>query len=204
MLALVYDTETNGLPLSREPSSDPRQPHIVQLAAHLVDVDERRVIQSIDLIAEPDGWEIPEDVAAIHGITTERAKEVGLPEKLVLDVFLMLWNQAELRIAHNESFDSRIIRIAIKRLFKSDEAADYWKAGPAECTCNMATAIMKLPPTQKMRAAGRNTPKRANLAEAYKHFTGQDLQDAHTAIADVNACMNVWYAIQDLEKSNAE
>lgn len=37
MKAIVYDTETTGLPLFSQPSEDPRQPHIVQLAAIVVD-----------------------------------------------------------------------------------------------------------------------------------------------------------------------
>lgn len=37
--ALFYDNETNGLPLFKEPSNHPGQPHIVQLAAVLVDLD---------------------------------------------------------------------------------------------------------------------------------------------------------------------
>jgi len=35
-LAVFFDSETTGLPLFNEPSEDPRQPHIVQLAACLV------------------------------------------------------------------------------------------------------------------------------------------------------------------------
>lgn len=41
--ALFYDTETTGLPLSEHPD----QPHIVQLAAILVDLDTRREIASM-------------------------------------------------------------------------------------------------------------------------------------------------------------
>ena len=36
-LAIFYDTETTGIPLFSEPSEHPGQPHIVQLAACLVD-----------------------------------------------------------------------------------------------------------------------------------------------------------------------
>ena len=86
-LAIFYDTETTGLPLFKEPDNHPSQPHLVQVAAHLVDMDTRDVVQSIDLIVKPDNWIIPDEVAAIHGITTEHANEVGVPEDFVLRVF---------------------------------------------------------------------------------------------------------------------
>lgn len=88
--ALFYDTETTGLPLFKEPSEHPDQPHIVQLAAILVDLDTRREIASMDVIVRPDGWTIPDDVAAIHGITTGHAMQVGVPEKLAVRMFMSL------------------------------------------------------------------------------------------------------------------
>ena len=48
----------------------------------------------------------------------------------------------------------------------------------------------------KMRAAGRNHFKSANLGEAYKHFTGRELKNAHSAMADVQGCMEVYFAIK--------
>ncbi len=200
-LGLFFDTETSGLPLFSEPSEDPRQPHIVQLAACLVNLDTREELHSMDVIIKPDGWVIPDEVAAIHGITTERALAEGIPETEALTQFIgmWMWDLKTLRIAHNESFDARIVRIAIKRLKADDALADEWKAGRAECTQKLATPICKLPPTAKMIAARRNHHKSANLGEAYKHFTGQDLVGAHSAMVDVRACMAVYFAIQDLQ-----
>ena len=191
--ALFYDTETTGLPLFNEPSEDPRQPHIVQLAAALVDLDSRKTIASMDVIVKPDGWVIPDDVAKIHGITTEHALDVGINELAAVDLLLDLWRE-RLRIAHNEQFDARIVRIALMR-HVDGETADKWKAGLAQCTQALSTPICKLPPTKKMLAAGRRHHKSANLGEAYKHFTGLELKDAHTALADVHACMAVFFAI---------
>lgn len=198
MLALFYDTETTGLPLFHEPSEDPRQPHLVQLAASLVDLDSRRVIASMDVIVRPMGWEIPAEVAAIHGITTEQAMAVGVPEPVALRMFVGLYN-ARKRVAHNEQFDARIIRIGLKR-YDVGLDADVWKAGQSECTQLLSTPILKLPPTEKMRAVGRNHFKSANLGEAYKHFTGSELVGAHNALVDVQACMAVYFAIQDAAK----
>ena len=149
---LVFDVETTGLPLWNEPSEDPRQPHLVQLAALLVDDDTRQVISTLDVIVRPDGWLIPEDVAAVHGITTERAAAL----------------------------------------------ADEWKAAPTACTQRLSTPICQLPATDRMRAAGRTHYKSANLQEAYRHFFGHGFDGAHSALADVQACMAVYFAIQDL------
>lgn len=195
-LALFYDTETTGLPLFKEPSEDPRQPHIVQLGACLVDLDTRNVVSSMDVIIQPKDWEIPADVAAIHGITTDYAKAVGIPEEVALLMLMSMWND-RVRIAHNEQFDARILRIATFRFLP--EIADRWKAGNAKCTQRMSTPILKLPPTERMRGAGFNHSKSANLGEAYKHFTGNVLEGAHSAMVDVRACMAVYFGITDLK-----
>ena len=194
--ALFYDTETQSLPLWNLPSEDPDQPHIVQLAACLVDLDKRETISSMDVIIKPDGWVIPDDVAAIHGITTEYADAFGVDESLAVGMFMSLWERSQRRIAHNESFDARILRIALMRT-RDPMTADTWKAGLAECTQILSTPILKLPPTAKMIAARRNHHKSANLGEAFEFFTGQKLEGAHRAMVDVQACMSVWFAIQD-------
>ncbi len=196
-LLMFFDTETSSLPLWNKPSSDPGQPHIVQAAGILVDADTRDVISSFDLIARPTDWTIPDEVVEIHGITTERAAEVGVPEKDIVMLLLMFSTMAGMRIGHNQPFDARIVRIALKR-FADDEIADRWKQQPAGCTQKQATALMDLPPTEKMKAAGRNHKKTANLAEAYQHFTGKVLEEAHSALADTLACMAVYWAIVDL------
>lgn len=199
MKALFYDTETTGLPLFNEPSEDPRQPHIVQLAALLVDLDTWKVLSSLDLVIRPSGWEIPADVVAIHGITTEYAMDVGVPELTALQMFLELWRPDRVRVAHNEQFDARIIRIAQHRWGDCHQphSIDLWKEGRAECTQRLATPILKLPPTEKMIAARIRSPyKSANLREAFEHFTGANMIDAHSAMADAQACLAVYRAIK--------
>lgn len=197
-LAIFYDFETSGLPLFDQPSDDPGQPHIVQVGAQLVNLDTRVVVQSLDVIVRPNGWSIPDEVSAIHGITTEMAMDLGVSEELAAEMLLELWKPSapRLRIGHNEPFDARIMRIALKRFF-DDPTADGWKAGSAQCTQKLSTPILKLPPTEKMRAAGRGHYKSANLREAYEFFTGQKLTGAHNAMVDVDGCKTVYFAIQD-------
>ena len=203
---LFFDTETTNLPLFSEPSEDPRQPHIVQLAALLVDLDTRQVLEELNVIIKPDGWVSEPKALETHGITTERGLAEGIDEAVAVERFLAMWLKAQHRIAHNEGFDQRILRIAIKRFIDPLNPAaavavsDEWKAGRAECTQKLATPILKLPPTEAMlRSRFKNNFKSANLREAYKHFTGQELEGAHDAMVDVRGCMAVYFAIQDLQ-----
>lgn len=205
---LFYDCETTGVPVWKSPSDDPRQPHLVQLAAILVDLDD------IDLetaprmceVVRPDGWEIPEETIEVHGITEEAAMEAGLSEDLVLRAFLELWRQADLRVGHNEQFDARVIRIGTKRYF--DEAVQKeWHAGAKACTARLAAPIVRQPPTEKQLARGRFKYKTPSLAEAYEFFKGIPMEGAHNAMADTLACFDVYIDVMSYlaeeAKSNA-
>lgn len=192
-----YDFETTGLPLWQLPSEDPGQPHIVQAAAILVDATSRETISSINLIADPECWNIPDVVAEVHGITTDFANQYGVPEDIIVNLMWRLWLMSDLRIGHNESFDARIMRIAMKRGLGGDP--EVWKNGAAACTARLATPILDLLPTEKMLATGRRFPKTPTLAEAYEFFMGKPLEGAHNAMADVLACRDIWFAIKDRE-----
>jgi DNA polymerase-3 subunit epsilon len=185
---LFYDTETSGLPNWSMPSGDPSQPHVTQLAAELCDEETGETLATMDMIIRPDGWEIPLELQELTGITMERAMAEGLPADEVLHSFLSMWMATDLRCAHNESFDMRMLRIEIMRdpHYSMESVgpgegpvvlfADHWKAGAAYCTQSNSVKIINLPPTPKMIAARRKGPKSPNLGEAYEFFTGQKLE----------------------------
>ena len=180
---LHYDVETTGFPDWKVPSDDPIQPHIVQLAAILCNAETKEVVESIDVIIKPEGWVIPQSTTDIHGISTRHALDVGIPEK---EACLMLVNMLEMagpteRVAYNKTFDQRIIRIALKRYFPGSDALDRW-AIKEDHHCAMRMA---------KQAIGGKNPK---LVDAYKHFTGNTLENAHNAMADTRACMDVYFA----------
>lgn len=191
---LFYDTETTGLPNWKAPSNDPSQPYITQLAAELWDEESGNTLASMGLIIKPDGWTISEEVEELTGISTELATRFGVPIASALDVFLDMWSMCDLRAAHNETFDMRMIRIAIMRSAEPG-LADHWKAGETFCTQARSTKILNLPPTAKMVAAKRFHAKSPNLSEAYQFFTGTELKNAHNAAVDVAACKTVYQGI---------
>lgn len=196
---LFYDTETTGLPLDRVPMDDARQPHIVQLAALMVDESSGDTAASINLTNFPDGWVIPADVAKIHGISTDRALATGVSERMAVRLFYEMWMRCEARCAHNEKFDASILKIALLRFGFGAERVEAWDAGTANCTATMAAPIMNLPPTERMVASGRLGPKTPNLGEAHRHFLGAALEGAHDAMVDVVACMRIYAAMRVME-----
>lgn len=193
---LFYDTETNGLPMWKLPSEDPAQPHITQLCAELFDADSGKTLAFMDLLIQPDGWTIPLELQELTGITQERAELFGFPIQRAIALFIGMWRKAKLRVAHNEAFDARLLRIEMLRQLDHDAALhEQWKVGEAYCTQTNSTKIINLPPTPKMIAAGFNKPKSPNLREAYKFFTGNELVGAHNASADVAGCKAVYFGI---------
>lgn len=179
---LPFDTETTGLPSWKTPSGGDDQPHIVQIAAHVVNANTREITQSLNVIIKPDGWVIPDETIEVHGITNEYAHDVGISEKLAFEMLLSMNEVCSLRIAHNTTFDNRLVRIGTKRYF-SEQTQESWKESPYFCTMMNARKIM-----------GGKNPK---LEAAYKHFTGEELENAHTAMADTNACIAVYWGIKD-------
>lgn len=188
---LIFDTETNGLPLWKERSEADGQPHIVQLAGILADEKTGKINQSMDVIIKPDGWKIPQDTVDIHGITTEYALNVGVPEKLALEMFLDMWS-GRTRVAHGVGFDNRIIRIGTKRYF-NDDVIDAWHGCDNKCTGRLSK--------EPMGVKGRKIPK---LADAHKHFFGVEHENQHTAMGDALACHRIYFEIQRLATGGAD
>jgi len=197
-VGIFFDTETIGIPNWKIPSEDESQPHMTQLAAILANLDTKEIIQTIDLTIQTDGqWEIPQVCVDLNGVSNEYADAVGIPEPLALNVFLAMWRRANKRIAHNTTFDNRIIRIATKR-YQTIDVQDEWHEGEYSCTGLLSKPIMK------MGKRGKYGYKMPKLSEAYEHFTGKELENAHTAMADTKACMDVYFKIKELDQSGEE
>lgn len=192
---LFYDDETTGLPVWDKPSGDDCQPHICQKAAVLTD-EHGNHLSSMNTLIYPNGWTIPDDLTAIHGITTSKAEAGGIPASIALKMFLALWRQSDVRIGFNESFDARMVRIGIKRDLQDEELAEEWKNGEKYCAMQKSRMICKIP---NARGTGTKPPK---LSEAYEFFTGKELVGAHDAMTDVLATIDVYFGIMAHEEGN--
>jgi len=188
-MRLVYDTETTSLVHQHLPPDDPSQPHLVQLGLILLDDGIERA--SAELIVKPDGYTIPPQATAVHGISTELAAACGVPLLTALSVFCKLREAASEIVAYNLAFDELVMDAAIAR-------SGRWPShpGPAKRSCAMllAAPIVNLPPSPRMLAAGMDGPKPPSLAEAHRFFFGKGFDGAHGALADARACARVYGA----------
>lgn len=202
MTYIVFDTETDGLPAWKLPSDHQMQPHIVQFAGILYS-DEHQELEVHNHLVKPDGWIIPPNM--IHGISHERAMDEGISEKEVTDIYrqyLRLPEGSSFRsVAHNLSFDQKIMRIAMLRYGLTRPEIETLELVPTFCTMRHATPIVNLPPTEKMIAAGFNKPKTCSLSEAIRFFFNEELDGAHDAINDVRGAQRIYRHLLALSAS---
>ncbi len=179
---LFCDTETSGLKADSK---------IAQLALRMEDA-ERRVVAEYSSMILPEGWEMPEETAKFHGITQERLVKYGIAIATAFGIFNRFCRDADVIIFHNQQYD-------VGRIRHMMEYTGIQVAMPHKIYCTMdgSKDIIKLPPTDKMLAAGRTGYKPPNLQEAHTFFTGAGFDGAHDAMSDVRACSRVYWGIQD-------
>lgn len=196
-MRFYFDTETSGLPQWRLPPEHPSQPFLVEFAGILLDDDGTEKAQFRMIIAPPPGRSIPDEVARIHGITTEEASRVGVPLHFATGVLreMMRISDGHL-VAHNIKFDLFIMQIAAAQTgMTPQKMRDTFGTVRPTCTMTLATPIVNLPPTAKMLAAGFNKPKSPTLSECFKHFFDHDFEGAHSALVDVRGCIDIHRAM---------
>lgn len=196
MTILFFDTETTGFPVKGVPLDDPHQPRIVQLAM-IEATDEGKIIsQHSEIfdarICEGEDFVIPEQASAVHGISTEFSLHFGTSQRWAISRFMFMGRArlCQRLVAHNAAYNMKMLKIA---------AARYGYTIPdlnVTCTMEASRDILKIPPTPRMQAAGFTQYKNPKLEEAYHHFTGQVLENAHDALVDTRACMEVFFALK--------
>lgn len=93
----VFDLETSGI--------DTTTDRIVTAFVGILDAN-GDLIRGWDWMVAPDGWVIPDDAAAIHGVTTAHARQHGQPAATVIAEILTALAAVDGPIAlHNASYD---------------------------------------------------------------------------------------------------
>lgn len=193
---LIADTETTGFFNEAHPPGSPIQPHICQLGAQLC-TEEGRVVMEMNMLLKPHHWGVPKEAEAVHGISTALCEQYGLGAVTVMKLFSQMVKRAKGLVCHRAFFDRGMIHTELIRVEAANELLWFIEL-PTFCTMEGNIKIMNLPPTEKMLRAGRNNPKTPNLQDAHEFYCGTKFDDAHDAMADVNATRRVFFAMKKL------
>jgi len=217
---LIYDTETRGLPIDYQASfqDTANWPRIIQLAWELCYENGDTIAKSCELV-NPDGWEMPskeyfmrkgvsEEKALKsanfwieHGYTQEESMAKGKPIAELLLELAKVMNKADVIVAHNAGYDKPIVEcefyraeIYPKRVRREHPSPDNRPEGVRlkhECTKLLSMPICKI------LLGTRGDYKWPSLAEAYFFMFRKEVENAHDAGADVQACKEIYLWIQE-------
>jgi DNA polymerase III epsilon subunit-like protein len=181
---LFFDTETTGLPQNyKAPVTDlDNWPRLVQLAWLVYD-SEGKKISSREMVIKPEGFSIPEESSKVHGISTEDAIERGVSLKSALDEFAKVIKDSQIVVAHNVSFDEKIIGAEFLRKKVEHDLFETIRV----CTKEEATDYCQIP--------GYYGYKWPRLSELHIKLFGKDFEDAHDALVDVEACAKCFFEL---------
>ncbi|MEA3495351.1 MAG: 3'-5' exonuclease [Bacteroidota bacterium] len=184
---LFFDTETTGLPRNyKAPIEDSDNwPRLVQIAWLLYDNDGNR-IDGKEFIIKPEGFTIPIEASRVHGISTEKAISEGQDLNEILILFAKDIEKANSIVAHNISFDEKIVGAEFYR----KKVANKLFQKKRICTMKASTNFCRLP--------GRYGYKWPNLAELHTKLFGKSFEGAHDAAADINATAKCFWRLKEL------
>jgi len=180
--ALIFDTETTGMVQFRKPPEDESQPDLIQLGMLLVETTDWQPRARHSLLVQlAEGVRIEPGAKEAHGISEEDCARYGVAPIVACSLFNQTCIQADIIVAHNLSFDTSIMKTALHRIGNKPHRLD---GRQQVCTKEASTDVLKLP--------GKYGYKWPTLAEAYRHYTGDELLGAHDALVDTEACLQVF------------
>lgn len=191
---LFVDCETTGLPKDwNAPISQAENwPRIVSISWILADKNQN-IIDEAHYHVLPVDYGIPPEATALHGITTEFAKQHGEPIIVVLKHLISMLDKAEAIIAHNIKFDGRIIHSEIMR----NKIRYSFRSYKRICTMELGTNYCAI----KGRYDDYKLP---TLHELYWSLFGEHYTGMHNAQAEAAACMRCFFGMLDAKAINED
>lgn len=185
---LFFDTETTGLPKNyKAPVTDlDNWPRLVQLAYIYTD-EKGATIETGNHIIKPVGFEIPKESSDIHGITHEMALEKGEDLIEVLNRFRKFALNTKYLVAHNMSFDEKIIGSEFIR----NKIESIKPTKEKICTMLSTVNFCQLPGMY-----GFKWPK---LQELHFKLFECNFEDAHDAFNDIQTTVKCFFELKRLE-----
>jgi DNA polymerase III epsilon subunit-like protein len=190
MKVLVFDTETTGLPVERNPSIYDTQkwPYTIQLSYIVYDSDTNELITVEDDYIHIDAnVNITPESQKIHNISREILDSKGIPIQDALEKFNKFATMSDLLVGHNVSFDKRMVIVeGIRNKIRMNVHDTY-------CTMKNSVEICKI------ECVGQNGDKYfkyPTLSELYNELFKKTPKNTHNALIDILICMRCFVKIE--------
>jgi len=197
MKVLVFDTETTGLPIGRNPSimDVEKWPYVVQLSFILYDTVTKQVVLSKDYIINiPITVDITPESVAIHHIDREKCLAQGINMRTALGYFNSALLKADVVVGHNISFDKRMVMVESIRLRLAQKFTINGVKKPEYCTMKNNINLCQINVTAKN---GNTYYKYPTLSELHFKLFEQVPNGAHDALIDVLICLRCYLKIKE-------
>ena len=197
MKVLVFDTETTGLPIGRNPSirETNKWPHIIQLSSILYDTEKNEVLESYDkIITVPKDITISEESISLHGISRDISNTNGIPMKDALRGFNNMLNKSDMVIGHNISFDKRVVMVESIRLYIPQHFTINGVRKPEYCTMKNSVEICKI---EKISKEGDKYFKYPSLTELHSKLFQQTPKNVHNSMVDILLCLRCYCMMEN-------
>ena len=189
---IFFDTETTGLPKDKRLNAILQRgnwPDLVSIS--WIVCEGGKAVKKETHIIRPQGWNIPAEVAKIHGITDEIAHERGDPLREVLHAFTTDLRTCNYIVAHNMEFDRNVVHAALKWRLDADPRV-IWPYEAEVCTMVLARDELRLPAKYPKPQDPYKLPRLDELYEAT--FGTKAPAGAHSADRDTEVLTTIFWA----------
>jgi DNA polymerase III alpha subunit (gram-positive type) len=185
MKVLVFDTETTGLFEKNQEINSNNYidlPHCLELAWIVYNTDTGEQYEYDFVFTCPRG--IPLEISNINHLDDNICNN-GYNMAEVIDIFLDDVKRCDLICGHNLNYDLNMIELELFRLNRESDT-DMLFIKPCFDTMHRSKNILKMPTKIKFNY------KYPSLSETYKFFFGEMFKNAHSAICDVQATLQIY------------
>ena len=188
---LFFDTETSGFMSKKTDFDHPDQAWCIQIGAVLSDAT--TTFAELNVLIQANGRSINYHAQEIHGISVERADTEGVLEVTACAEFAELLLLTPTIVCHNFDFDWPFIYQLMQRNLEelSDQhRSRFYIEYPHFCT--MKNPQVKAHVDARNVKGGKKVPK---LSELYQKLFACDFENAHDAMADIQATRRCYYEL---------
>ena len=196
---MVFDTETTGLPKSRNSyvTDTEEFPYIVQLSYIVYDMSSNELCCISDSIIKLDEQiDIPIESENIHCISKSISREKGVPIKDVLLKFIRDLEDCHILVAHNIEFDVNMVTVELIRLNRLTDTEEINEAyavfSAAQKCCTMIENKTMCNIVAKTKA-GREYVKYPSLTELHQTIFNRVPNYMHNSLNDILICLRCFY-----------